>query len=474
MLKLPGVTIFTMVWAEDQKWIQRAGAVLRYCEKIIECDKRILFVHQKIPPGNYPWDTVYIPQLNWQSYNIFVNRVVPRYIQSDYVMSVHEDGFPISLELWKDDFLNYDYIGAPWSDNVVGNGGFSIESRRLLELKCSMPVEADEFSTASDRLICTSRRAWLEERGIRFAPADLAVRFSTEQTGHGLSSFGFHGRQVQSEKYRTGWTIIRNMNLRVSQGFTLDRNKAVHVSRRNVPPNVRAMVGIEPAIPASNIAVIYVYPVAGGKFDDNAKRFAASYSSNMPLISHDLYIISNGSPSTATMLSMFNGIRCKWKIHDNSGYDIGAYQMAAREIPCEMMVFFGSSTTFRKANWLERMWEAFKKHGNALYGTMGNQGDPAVNVKPHIRTTGFWMSPKLMNEYPHRIIQAAHRYEFEHGKSCLTGWVTARGLKALVVTWDGEYEWPNWDSIPNGFHRGNQSALLCRDHISEPPYYPDT
>jgi hypothetical protein len=114
---------------------------------------------------------------------------------------------------------------------------------------------------------------------------------------------------------------------------------------------------------------------------------------------------------------------------------------------------------------------AFQKHGNALYGSMGNAGDASVKVFPHIRTTGFWLSPTLFNAYPTVINKPEQRYPFEHGPNCLTEWVKSQGLKALIATWSGEYETGQWDSIPNGFHRGDQSALLTGDRVTDPPYY---
>lgn len=36
------------------------------------------------------------------------------YIETDFVMLVHYDGFIVHPELWRDEFLDYDYIGAPW------------------------------------------------------------------------------------------------------------------------------------------------------------------------------------------------------------------------------------------------------------------------------------------------------------------------------------------------------------------------
>jgi hypothetical protein len=90
---------------------------------------------------------------------------------------------------------------------VVGNGGFCIESGRLLKAKLELPF-AIEPLPASDVFICKTHRAALEARGFRFATVEDAVQFSTEQTGWRWPSFGFHGRRDQPEKYARGWGLI--------------------------------------------------------------------------------------------------------------------------------------------------------------------------------------------------------------------------------------------------------------------------
>lgn len=225
--------------------------------------------------------------------------------------------------------------------------------------------------------------------------------------------------------------------------------------------------------PPKVAVVVYVYPTMGGKHDEMAARFAASYQQYPAGEPHDLWVVSNGGEPTPKMRQTFAGIACNFLVHDDTGLDIGAYRKAAREIPCELMVFFGGNTYLFDSGWLKRMVEAFRKHGRALYGATGNQGDANVRVWPHIRTTGFWMPPELLNRYPHTTDSTTHsRYEFEHGQNGLTSWVKAQGLKVFMVTWSGEYEWPNWDSIPNGFHRGDQSDLLVGDRLTGPEYHP--
>lgn len=223
-----------------------------------------------------------------------------------------------------------------------------------------------------------------------------------------------------------------------------------------------------------NIQVVYVYPVCGcGKWFEYAVRFLESYHHCPPLMDHGTTVVCNGGPANFEAECFFASLpNCRVVHHDNSGFDIGAFQFAARSIPADMMVFFGASTYFTKPGWLARMVTTYQKHGNAQYGAMGNRGDRAVSVWPHIRTTAFWMNPALMNAYPKKVTQPHERHPFEHGPECFTSWVTSQGLKSWVVTWHRELEWVNWDDDPNGFQRGDQSSLLAGDHICELPYYP--
>lgn len=223
-----------------------------------------------------------------------------------------------------------------------------------------------------------------------------------------------------------------------------------------------------------NVYVVYVYSgIAGQKYVDYAKRFVEQYKQCLPEFEHQTVVAINGLKLDDQIQGIFSGLpNLQFMEHDNSGYDIGAFQHAAREFPCDLMVFFGASTYFTKPGWLKRMVEAFARNGDGIYGTMGNRGNLNVKVWPHIRTTAFWMPPKLLNEYPKIVTEDKDRHSFEHGSACLTSWVISRGLKAIVVTWSSETEWEDWDSTLNGFQRGDQSDLLAGDHICEPPYYP--
>ena len=226
------------------------------------------------------------------------------------------------------------------------------------------------------------------------------------------------------------------------------------------------------------IAIVYVYAPdstatpSGHACDHYTERFITSYHANPPGLEHETIIVLNGTRTTSGITCLFSSFpNCCFLEHDNSGYDIGSFQFAARTFPCDLMVFFGSSTFYSRPGWLIRMASVYNKHGLAQYGAMGSGAELHANVWAHIRTTGFWMPPKLMNEYPKRVVTPADRHPFEHGRDCFTEWVKQRGLLSWEVTWQKELLVNNWGADPNGFHRGNQGSLLAGDRMCEPPYY---
>jgi hypothetical protein len=128
---------------------------------------------------------------NIKDYSDFMIRRLGDYIHGDYVLIVQWDGFIIHPECWTPDFLSVDYIGAPWPDGVVGNSGFSIRSRRLID---ALKKIDDEITYPCDTYICRRHRSELESKhGIVFAPVELARKFSFEEPNPATPTFGFHG-----------------------------------------------------------------------------------------------------------------------------------------------------------------------------------------------------------------------------------------------------------------------------------------
>lgn len=224
------------------------------------------------------------------------------------------------------------------------------------------------------------------------------------------------------------------------------------------------------------ITLVYCYPLNGkNNFAPYAHEFVASYQRNPPGLEHDTLIVCNGEPASDTSKALFNPLPSVSFIdHDNSGWDIGAFQLAAQKSDAHFMIFCGSHTYFRKPGWMIRMKEVFDQFGDALYGSTGNQGDPSCGVSPHVRTTGFWCTPEMMRQYPLKVTQpgaGGQRYEMEHGANCMTTWVIRSMRQALVVGWDCVQDVTRCNSIPNGYHSGDQSNLLVGDRLTAPPYY---
>lgn len=221
------------------------------------------------------------------------------------------------------------------------------------------------------------------------------------------------------------------------------------------------------------VTCVYIFPTEnyGPSHFDLAARWVSSVMEYPPGYQCQYLIVSNGGPPSDEARMLMLPLDAEWLVHDDSGQDIGGYQAAVQFIKADLAVFFGGSSHVVRGGWLARMATAFEVHGPGIYGATANKGDANVNVRPHIRTTGFWMSPHLLRQYPVRISRNDQRYGFEHGKQCLTDWVKSQGHEAWMVTWSGEYLWEMWDAIPNGFHRGDQSDLIVRDRLTDPPFY---
>jgi len=130
-----------------------------------------------------------------EEYSRFVLTSLEGIISNPYVLLIQWDGYVITPERWSDEFLSYDYIGAPWpqkdGSKIVGNGGFSLRSRKLLE---ALRSEGIQYHHPEDDCIAKTNRILLEtEYDISFAEPATAETFSFEFTTPKTSTFGFHG-----------------------------------------------------------------------------------------------------------------------------------------------------------------------------------------------------------------------------------------------------------------------------------------
>lgn len=133
-----------------------------------------------------------------------------RYVETDFAMFIHADGYVRNPGLWNPDWLNYDYIGAPWPlprDDYsyltpkgelvrVGNS-VSLRSKRLLKFPSHLGLAWKSYygNTNEDGFLCCHNRDILKQHGIRFAPLEVAVHFSKEHEipeNQGIETFAFH------------------------------------------------------------------------------------------------------------------------------------------------------------------------------------------------------------------------------------------------------------------------------------------
>ena len=118
-----------------------------------------------------------------EKYSEFIVKKLNDYVDTEFVLIFQYDGFILSANNWRDEFLNYDYIGTPWvgyykenPEHNVGNGGFSLRSKKLLEILAN--DEHIELGQPEDALICRQYRDYLEEKGIKYAPEEIAGIFA--------------------------------------------------------------------------------------------------------------------------------------------------------------------------------------------------------------------------------------------------------------------------------------------------------
>lgn len=195
-LNLDNVTIICIDGVNPNVGIK----ALKYSMRNINYARNVILSH--IKPDIIPEEIEYtqIPELTHHTYSPFCLYELYKYFTTDFVLIIHDDGFVINPHLWTNEFLKYDYIGAPWvgyGDKSVGNGGFSLRSKKLVNL-CR---DIQWHGRHEDGEICIYQKQYFLDNGCKFAPIDLAARFSLESKHPDYeynldNSFGFHGKGV--------------------------------------------------------------------------------------------------------------------------------------------------------------------------------------------------------------------------------------------------------------------------------------
>lgn len=173
--------------------INETIAAIKHCESVCKFKETIFFTDAHVENAKK------ISKMNSiKDYDRFVVKELPYLLDVDYALTVHWDGFIVNPSAWHTDFLKYDYIGAPWPwfDNKCGNGGFCLKSRKFLETQ-KILTEHIDANQPDDVLLCLTLRKQFEKYGCKYAPPDVAYRFSTEHGNYQIfKSFGFHDFKI--------------------------------------------------------------------------------------------------------------------------------------------------------------------------------------------------------------------------------------------------------------------------------------
>ena len=181
-----------------------AQSLLRSMHRI-DFARVFLFTHDWLPTVVLPGIEIIDigPLRTGYEHSAFVLRQLPAFIRISHLLLTQWDGFVTHPQAWNDEFLVYDYIGAPWlaepeesarpESQAVSEGGFSLRSRRFL----AASVDARLTQThPAEAALCRTHRQFVEHKhGVIFAPPALTQRFAAGESGAPATSFGFRGVQ---------------------------------------------------------------------------------------------------------------------------------------------------------------------------------------------------------------------------------------------------------------------------------------
>lgn len=206
-LQLPNVTLAAMTSVRVKETVR----ALEYSMRNVDFGEVVLITHRKplfLPKGIEYKHIEKLKTIDAFNYDMIYR--IHEYINTDFMLLVHYDGFVVNAESWRDEFLEYDYIGSPFplpkddfsyrdiNGNIcrVGNS-VSLRSKRLLEFpeKAKIPFEADHGFFNEDGFICCKNRHLFEAAGMKYAPLEVAKYFGHESMipeVQGIRPFVFH------------------------------------------------------------------------------------------------------------------------------------------------------------------------------------------------------------------------------------------------------------------------------------------
>ncbi|MBB4860595.1 hypothetical protein HNO88_003939 [Novosphingobium chloroacetimidivorans] len=239
-LHLPQVTLCAVTSVNVAATVRALEACLDQIA-FAEC---LLLTDADVQPAHSEIRVVPIDRLGSSAaYSEFLLSRLVDHVRTSHCLVAQWDGHVLDAARWRPEFLDYDYIGASWPQfddgHDVGNGGFSLRSRRLMEA-CRAP----QFRPIhpEDLAIGRTNRAWLEGQGLRFAPRELADSFAAERAGDVQATLGYHGAWLMPKAIGVDafWHVYRGLDdrstirvdfLRILKDVSRERGRSPRIIR---------------------------------------------------------------------------------------------------------------------------------------------------------------------------------------------------------------------------------------------------
>ena len=110
MLKLENITLIALTSIKLDKTIK---ALLYSCQGIQFGAVKLV---SDVRPDNLPGLITheFCPKMsNIDEWNYAAIYELPKHVDTEFCILIHDDGFIVNTESWRPEFLEYDYIGAP-------------------------------------------------------------------------------------------------------------------------------------------------------------------------------------------------------------------------------------------------------------------------------------------------------------------------------------------------------------------------
>ncbi len=208
-MKLENVTLICIDCVNPELSLK----VLEICQRKIEFGSVKLLTH-------LPIESEYIvkiePLTSLIMYSVFCLTELYKYVDTTHMLIVQNDGFILNPDKFQKEWLNLDYIAPLFVQmDVVGSGGFSLRSKRLMEYSAQVlpkwngteshanEIQERDCKMYEDGVLCLDNRF----KNFKFATKEQASNFA--QGGNRNPEyfceqpFGFH-RTWQEIDFETG------------------------------------------------------------------------------------------------------------------------------------------------------------------------------------------------------------------------------------------------------------------------------